>query len=91
MIQQPATENQKGFFQDDRKLVCSMLVIYSLCTFGDIAVTFRGLNRRQLTLSTSTTQCTNVTATAVAKLAEPDQYEYIERFEEASRRWFVGQ
>src|SRR5215213_5869072 len=99
MTQQPATENQKGFFQNDRKLVCSMLVMYSLCIFGAIAATFWGLNRRQLTLSTNATstafavatQQANVTATAVAKLAEQDQYEYIERFEKPSRRWFVAQ
>ena len=99
MTQQPAMENQKGFFQNDRKLVCSMLVIYSVCILGAIVATFLGLNRRQLTLSTNATstafavatQQANVTATAVAKLAEQDQYEYIERFEKASRRWFVGQ
>ena len=55
MTQHPATENQKGFFQNDRKLVCSMLVIYGLCIFGAIAVTFWGLNRRQLTLSANGT------------------------------------
>jgi len=98
MTQQPATENQKGFFQNDHKLVCSMLVIYSLCIFGAIAATFWGLNRRQLTLAANATatanavgtQQANVTATAAAKLAEQDRYEYIERFDETSSHWFVG-
>lgn len=98
MTQQPTTENQKGFFKNDRKLVCSMLVVYGLCILGLITATFWGLNRRRLILSanaTSTafaiaTERAIVTATAAAKLAEQDQYEYVERFDETSRRWFVG-
>ena len=98
MTQQPTTENQKSFFKNDRKLVCSMLVLYSLCIVGLIAATFWGLNRRRLTLSTNATSTAFaiateraiVTGTAAAKLAEQDQYEYVERFDETSRRWFVG-
>ena len=98
MTQQPPTENQKSFFKNDRKLVCSMLVIYSLCIFAAIAATFWGLDRRRLTLAANatatadavSTQQANVTATAAAILAEQDRYEYIERFDKTSRRWFVG-
>jgi hypothetical protein len=98
MTQQPATKNQKGFFQNDRKLVGSMLVVYGLCILGVIALTFWGLNGRRLILSanaTSTayaiaTQQANTTATAAAFLLEQDQYEYVERFEQSSTDWFVG-
>ena len=84
MTQQPATENQKGFFQNDRKLVCSMLVMYSLCIFGAIAATFWGLNRRRLVLSANTTATAaavgtlraNVTATAVSRATEQAGYEF---------------
>lgn len=98
MTQQLTSQDQKSFLKNDRKLVCSMLVVYSLCILGLVAATFWGLNRRQLTLSanaTSTayavaTQQANLTATAAAKLAEQDQYEYIERFEKTSTHWFIG-
>ena len=98
MTQQPTLQNRQSFFKNDRKLVCSMLVLYSLCILGLIGATVWGLNRRQLTLAanaTSTafvvaTQQANLTATAVAKLAEQDQYEYIERFDKTSSYWFVG-
>jgi 3-keto-disaccharide hydrolase len=99
MTQQLTSQNQKSFLKNDSKLVCSMLVFYSLCILGLIAATFWGLNGRRLALSanaTSTafavaTQQANATITAAAKLAEQDQYEYVERFDKITSRWFVGQ
>jgi hypothetical protein len=98
MTQQPTMENKKAFFKNDRKLVCSMLIFYGLCILGLIVATFWGLDRRQRTISANATwtafalatQQANVTATAVARLTEQDQYEYIERFDRYSGYWFVG-
>lgn len=98
MTQQPATENQTGFFQNDRKLVCGMLVFYSLCILGAIAATFLGLNRRQLTLSTNATstafavatQEANVTATALSRATRQAQYEFVDRFDDNKNDWRSG-
>src|SRR5688500_4053034 len=98
MTQQPTTENQKSFFQNDRKLVCSMLVIYGLCIFGAIAATFRGLNDRRLTLAanaTSTafavaTQKANVTATAISHATQQAEYEFVDRFDDNKNDWRSG-
>ncbi len=97
-MEQQTTENKKGFFRNDRRLVCSMLVVYGLCILGLIATTFWWLDHRQRTISanaTSTagalaTEEAKVTATAVARLAEQDQYEYVERFDKPSGYWYVG-
>jgi hypothetical protein len=97
MTQQPTTENQKGFLQDDRKLVCSMLVVYSLCIFGCIAAVFWSLNSRRLTLSnnaTSTavaiaTQQANVTATLSARMTEQAQYKVVDDFSDNEMDWLT--
>ena len=97
-MENTTTENKKGIFQNDRRLVCSMLVFYGMCIVGAIAITILGLNRRNQTISahaTSTaaimaTEQAKVTATAVARAAAQDNYEYIERFDKVSGRWFVG-
>lgn len=78
--------------------VCSMLAFYGVCTIGVIALLFWGLDRRNKTASANATatgavvatQNANVTATAVARLAEHDQYEFIERFDTISGRWLTG-
>ncbi len=98
MDEQPITNARKSFLQNDRMLVCSMLIFYGLCFFGAIAAVFWGLNRREQTISanaTSTagviaTQQANATGTAVARLAEQDKYEYIERFDKITSDWYVG-
>jgi hypothetical protein len=98
MTQQPATEKEKSFFRNDRKLVCSMLVVYGFCILGLIAVAFWGLSRRQLTLSanaTSTalaaaTQQANGTATAVVHRKELETYEFIDHFDTNVNKWMLG-
>jgi len=93
------TENKKGFLQNDRRLVCGMLAFYGVCIAGVIAVTFWGLARRSQTISmnatstavVSATQRASSTSTAIARVAEQNNYEYIERFDKVSGRWFVGQ
>jgi hypothetical protein len=97
MTQQPTTKNQKSFLQDDRKLVCSLLVAYSLCICGAIAAVFWGLNRRQLTLAanaTSTadavaTQQANATATLVARGTEQAQFKVVDDFNDNNRNWLT--
>lgn len=92
------TTTKKGFFKNDRMFVCSMLVFYSLCTIGLIALSVWGLDRRNDVISANTTatqsviatQNANVTATAIARLEEHDQYEYIERFDAPSNHWMDG-
>lgn len=36
---QPTMENQRGFWGNDRNLVCSMFIFYGLCTLGAIIAT----------------------------------------------------
>jgi len=92
------TEQKKSFLQNDRLLVCSMLAIYGICFLGVVGTVFWGLNRRNQTISTNATataaiiatEQAKVTATAVARTAEQEKYEYIERFDRITGDWFVG-
>src|SRR6185295_5174330 len=79
-----ATTEKKGFLQNDRLLVCSLLAFYGLCLIGIIAVTFRWLNDRNQILSA------NATATAVARTTELAQYEFIDTFASNINRWRTG-
>ncbi len=93
-----STTGKKGFFQNDRLLVCSMLAFYGICIFGCIAAAFWGLNRTNQMITTNTTSTASAnatqqamgTATALAQLAEQDKYEYIERFDKVTSNWYVG-
>ncbi len=97
MDQQQQGESKKGFFRNDRKLVCSMLVFYGLCILGLVAGTVWGLDRRSKAISanaTSTdfavgTRQAKVTATAVARASAQAQYSFIEPFDDNSRGWFA--
>ena len=99
------TVNKKSFLQNDRRLVCGMLVFYGVCIIGIMAVAFWWLARRNQTISadatstsaraTSTaaviaTQQAALTSTAIVRSAEQDKYEYIERFAKITGDWFVG-
>ena len=92
------TENKKGLLQNDRVLVCGMLLFYGFCFIGLGGAAFWWLNQRSQILSagaTSTaiaanTEQAGLTATAITHRAEQDQYEYIERFDKITGRWFVG-
>ncbi len=90
-------EDKKSFLQNDRKLVCSMLIIYGLCILGLVAATVWGLDRRSKAISanaTSTafaqaTQQAKTTATAVAHATEQTQYEFIDRFNNNAEEWLI--
>ncbi|MFT3890733.1 MAG: hypothetical protein QM730_03795 [Anaerolineales bacterium] len=99
METQPLAGEKKSFLQNDRLLVCSMLVFYGVCILGAIGAAFfwvRWDSQRASTNATATaavvaTKQAQITATANARLAEQDQYEYIERFDKISGDWFVGE
>ncbi len=92
------TENKKGFLQNDRLLVFSMLAFYGLCLIGLIAATFWWLDRRQQVISANetatgiavATQHANATSTAIVRATEQSHYEIVERFDTVSGRWLTG-
>lgn len=91
-------EDKNSVLRDDRKLVCSMLVVYGLCILGLVAGAAWGLDRRGKKISadaTSTafahaTQQAKAAATAVAHITEQAQYELIDHFND-SRYWEEGE
>jgi hypothetical protein len=93
-----ASENKKGFLQNDRLLVCSMLVFYGVCIIGLIGATFWWLNQRNQTISANATATgiaaatrrADATATAVARTTELAQYEFIDTFDTNINRWRMG-
>src|SRR5258706_3649640 len=98
MDEQPITNARKSFLQNDRMLVCSMLIFYGLCFFGAIAAVFWGLNRREQTISTNATstagviatQQANATGTAIVRATEQANYGFIDRFDKNNNFWLTG-
>lgn len=97
-MENPAVQPKKGFFQNDRSLVCSMLVFYSLCIVGLVAAAFWWLNTTQQKISAKATataaliatQQAQATSTVIARSTEQAQYEFIENFDRNSDRIFSG-
>jgi 3-keto-disaccharide hydrolase len=95
---QPTTKNQRGFWGNDRNLVCSMFIFYGLCILGAIIATIWGLDRHSRTISanaTSTafamaTEQAHVTATAVARRTAQANYELVDRFDSNKNVWRQG-
>lgn len=98
MEQQRTTENKRGFFRNERSLVCSMFVVYGLCILTAIAATLWGLDRRSKRISANATSTAfavathhaNVTATAIVRATEQAQYELIDRFDTNKNNWRGG-
>jgi hypothetical protein len=98
MDNQNTTEHKKGFFQNDKLLVCSMLVFYGLCIIGLIAGAYFWLGDRAETSKINATATGAViateqaksTSTAIARTIEQDQYDFTEHFDKNSSLWFVG-
>ena len=92
------TENKKSVLQNDRLLVCGMLIFYGFCMIGLVGAAFWWLNQRNQSLSahaTSTavadaTQQANATVTAIAHSTEQAQFEFVDHFDDNSGRWRVG-
>jgi hypothetical protein len=93
-----SSDTKGGFFQNDRSLVCSMLVLYSFCIVGLIAAAFWWLNtteKKKAAEATATaaviaTRQAQATSTAIARSTEQAQYEFVERFSPISGRWRMG-
>jgi hypothetical protein len=91
-------ENKKGLLQNDRLLVCGMLLFYGFCIMGLIGSAFWWLNQRSQGLATNATatavviatQQAEITATAVAHATELAQYEMIDRFDTNDNDWLTG-
>lgn len=91
-------ETKKGLFQNDRMFVCSMFVFYGACFIGVLVLMFWGLDRRNKTISANATatgvaiatQQAQATTTAIVRLAEQEQYEFVERFDKESASLFFG-
>ncbi len=97
-MDQQQAQSSKPFWQNDRKLVCSMLVVYGLCIVGLVGTTIFGLDRRSKRLSANATSTAlavatghaNATATAVARATEQAQYSLINRFDINNYSWRQG-
>jgi hypothetical protein len=91
-------ENKKSLLQNDRLLVCSMLVFYGICMVGVMAVAFWGLRSRSQIMAANTTatanafatQRANATSAAVAHATELAQYEMIDPFDTNKNDWITG-
>ena len=94
--------NKKGLLQNDRLLVCGMLIFYGLCIIGLAGGTFWWLNQRSQAFSASATSTAEIiatqdhlnatemaygTATAVTHATELAQYELIDHFDSNINRW----
>jgi hypothetical protein len=98
MTLQPSPEKRKGFFRNNRRRLFRLPLILGLCILGLLAALSWGLDRSLPTPSASATATTddagtqqaNATSTAVALFTEQDQYEYVERFDQKPKHWFVG-
>lgn len=92
------TTSKKSFFKSDAKLACSMLVFYSLCTIGVIAMLLWGWDKKIKTISAQATltadalagQQANSTATAIARATELSQYKFIDTFDTNENSWRVS-
>lgn len=90
--------DKRGFLYNDRLLVCSLLVIYTICIAGFFGAIFGTLNISRAMISanatadaiTAATEQVNATSTAVVRSTEQSQYEFIERFDMPSARWYIG-
>jgi hypothetical protein len=95
---QSTAQPKKSFLQNDRMLVCSMLVIYGVCILGLIGAVFWGLNRRNQVISANATETAivlitqevEISATAVALSTEQSQYEFIDPFDKNLYYWGEG-
>jgi hypothetical protein len=90
--------DKRGFLYNDRLLVCSLLVIYTICIAGFFGAIFGTLNISRAMISanatagaiTAATEQVSATSTAVVRATEQSQYEFIERFDMVSGRWLTG-
>lgn len=97
MEQDTPIEEKKSFLRNDRKLVCSMFVVYGLCILGLVTATIWGLTQRSKRIAANATSTANagatqqakVTATAVARTTEQAQYKFVDLFNDNTQFWFT--
>lgn len=98
MDEQLNNANELPVHNNNFLLVCGMLSLYAVCilvSFGAIIGVLQYEKQAYTVNVTSTaftaaTQNADAEATAIARSTEHSQYEFIERFEEVSARWYVG-
>lgn len=82
----------------DLRILVIMLAIYAICCMIFLSGSFIWIREDRKAVSANATatdaiaatQRANATATSIAHNIELDQYDYIERFEDVPKRWFVG-
>ena len=95
MEAQTSTGEKKGFLQNDRMLVCGMLVVYGVCILIAVGAAFWGLNRRNrvvvanktATAVAASTQQAQASATAAVRLTEQAGFDFIETFDSSRFKW----
>jgi hypothetical protein len=83
-MEDTTTKNKKNFFQNFGLMACSMLVIYEVCIICMGASTFWGWNRWEQNISVVST------STTIAHSTEQSQFEVVDRFDNTSGLWRVG-
>jgi hypothetical protein len=83
-MEDTTTKNKKNFFQNFGLMACSMLVIYEVCIIGMGTSTFWGWQRWEQNISVIST------ATTIAHSTEQSQFEVVDRFDNTTGRWHVG-
>ena len=89
------TGEKKALWQDDRMLVCGMLVVYGVCILVVVGAVFFGLNRRVQTIALNatatavaeSTQQAQATMTAAVHATEQAGYEFVEHFDTNLNLW----
>jgi hypothetical protein len=95
---QPTPEPKKNFLQNDRLLVCGMLVIYGVCIVGLIGTGFLAVSLTKQAASASATNTAvafstheaEISATASALSTEQAQYDFIDPFDKNLYYWGEG-
>jgi hypothetical protein len=90
---------KRGFLQNDKFLVCSMLSFYSICIAGLITAAFFWMNQKRetafanatATRAAKVTEQAFATTTAIARTTEQAQYLYIDRFDNNKLNWREGE
>lgn len=98
MASQQTSENKTSFFKNDRALVCGMLVFYSICILGLLGATAWWLGDRNYKISLNATatagvgatEQAQVTATAISRVTQQAQYDWIEPFDSSILGWRSG-
>ncbi len=88
MEQVTSIQDKKSFLRNDRKLVCSMFVVYGLCILSLVAATVWGLDSRSKQIAANATATAfAATATTIARITEQAQYNFVDPFDNNREQW----